>query len=131
MSLDYPLFRAEQAVKKRIGDRHTPWRWIDDGRAAQTLDQDVLAAYKDALVDAYRKLDEVNEKYRRDHELNKKWKQERDAEAAQAMRYRETLLIERYGAASKAVAVVQAASRAGRKTVRVDDVLAALGRWSA
>lgn len=126
---DDGAFNAEQAVKNRLGDRHVDWWHVQRGNAHQPLDADVYTAYRDALIDAHTQLinhvNAITDKYKADHERSERWRQEDRAKRQQEITMELCRLTAAHGHALDAMRVVQAADRAGRKTVRVADVMAA------
>lgn len=123
------VLNAEQAVKNRLGPKHVDWWYVHRGEAIQPLDKEVYEAYRDALIDAHTQLiDHVNaitDKYKADHEASERWRQEDRAKRQQELTMELCRLTAAHGHALDAMRLVQAADRAGRKTVRVADVMAA------
>ena len=118
-----PEFNAEQAVKKRLGDRHVPWTWIDRGNATQIADKDVTNAYRDALIEAHRKIEEVTRALARNRDLHLQWRREEARKNEAIVAHRLNHLVGDFSRARDALTVVVTAERHGRKTVKVADVL--------
>lgn len=126
-----PVFNAEQAVKKRLGDKHVDWWYVQRGEAVQRpYGTEVLDAYRDALIEAHTLLiDHVNaitDKYNRDWEFTERRRHEEREQMFRAIDERREWLDKEHGRALDALQPVFLARQAKRKTVRVADIIAIL-----